>query len=96
MKGTPIAEENFAAASVMAVARLLSRSGNQYPSALALLGKVGDSATPSRNRAAIKVPSPGDSAAPNEAMLQRNVPILPTRRTPKRSSSTPAGICMTA
>src|SRR6266550_7055273 len=92
INGTPIAEANFAAASKMAVARLLSCLGNQYPIAFALAGKVGASPIPSKRRAAKKPPIPLEIAAPKEAMLQRIVLTRPTRRTPKRSSNKPDGI----
>ncbi len=52
MRGTPMAEANFAAPSKIAVAKLRSREGNQRPMALALEGKVGASPTPRRKRAA--------------------------------------------
>src|SRR5271170_5131876 len=96
MSGTPTAVENFAAASVIAVARLLSSRVNQYPKALAFAGNVGDSLTPSSNRAPKNQFSPGATAAAKEATLQRNALMRPTRRTPQRSSKTPAGICMAA
>src|SRR5579871_5944263 len=94
--GIPIAVENFAAESVIAVARLLSFSGNQYPSALALPGNTGDSPIPRRKRASRKLTTPVEAAAANEAKLHNREPIRPTRRTPQRSSSAPAGICMRA
>jgi len=69
---------NFAAASKIAVDRLLSCLGNQYPIAFALAGKVGASPIPSRRRAAKKPPIPVEIAAPKEAMLQRMVLMRPT------------------
>ena len=89
--GIPIAEENFAAASNMAVARLRSSFGNQYPVAFALAGNVGASPIPKRNRAPNKPPTPVEMAAAKEAILQITVLMMPTRRTPKRSSSSPEG-----
>src|SRR5271166_508495 len=79
INGTPMALENFAAASVMAVARLLSSRVNQYPKALALAGKVGDSLTPKRRRAPKNQFRPGESAAAKDARLHKRVLILPTR-----------------
>ena len=91
-----MAVENFAAASVIAIARLLSVRPNQYPIALAFAGNVGDSLTPKSSRAPKNQFNPGASAPPNEAMLQSKVLTRPTRRTPSRSSKTPAGICISA
>src|SRR5580700_726209 len=91
-----MALENFAAASVNAVARLLSSRVNQYPSALAFAGKVGDSLIPRRRRAPKNQPRPGATAAANDATLQRKALIRPTRRTPSQSSNTPQGICISA
>ena len=91
MTGTPMAEANLAAASKSDVARLRSRSGNQRPMALALAGKVGASPTPSSKRAPKNALRLGAAAAANEAALQMNVPMRPTRRTPSLSSTTPMG-----
>ena len=96
MSGTPMAEESFAAESVTAMARLLSRSLNHRPMALAFAGKVGDSATPRSSLAAKRPTRPVESAAQNDATLHKNVVIRPTRRTPSRSSSKPAGTCIAA
>src|SRR5271154_3367890 len=96
IKGTPIAEESFAAASVIAVAKPRSSRVNQYPNALAFAGNVGDSLTPSSKRAPKNQPRPGESAAAKEETLHNNALVRPTRRTPNRSSNTPAGICMSA
>src|SRR5450755_1227397 len=96
INGTPIALENFAAASVIAVAMLLSSRVNQYPKALAFAGNVGDSLTPKRRRAPKNQLRPGARAAAKEARLHRRALIRPTRRTPNRSSNTPAGICIAA
>ena len=94
--GTPIAVENFAAASVIAVARLRSPFVNQYPIAFAFAGNVGASPRPNRSLAPKNPVIPLEIAAPNEAALQSSVLTNPTRRTPKRSSKTPDGICMAA
>src|SRR5579863_2361437 len=94
--GTPAAGANFDAASKMAVERLRSRAGNQYPTALELAGNVGASPTPRRRRAAKKLPTPVAAAAPKDATLQRKVLKRPTSFTPKRSSSTPQGSCSAA
>jgi len=91
MRGTPIAEANFAAPSKIAVAKLRSREGNQRPMALALDGKVGASPTPRRKRAPKKPPIVGVMAAAKEAMLQRKMLTRPTRLIPSLSNRTPMG-----
>src|SRR5271167_2123851 len=96
ISGTPIALENFAAASVIAVARPRSSRVNQYPKAFAFAGNVGDSLTPRSKRAPKNQLRPGARAAAKEATLHSSALIRPTRRTPKRSSKTPAGICIKA
>src|SRR5271166_3249170 len=96
INGTPIPVENFAAASVSAVARVLSSRVNQLPIALAFAGNVGDSLTPRSRRAPKNQPRPGDNAAAKEATLHKKALIRPTRRTPNQSSNTPAGICIKA
>jgi len=87
----PIAEENLAAASKIAVARLRSLGGNQCPMALAFPGKVGASPMPSSKRANRNPQTPVASAAANEARLQISAPTLAIVRTPNRSSNTPEG-----
>src|SRR6185312_3874368 len=94
MRGIPIADENFAAPSVIAIGKLLSLGGNQAPIALAFAGKIGDSAMPSRKRAPNSAEMPVETAAANVAQLHRNVPALPTCLMPKRSNSIPAGNCI--
>lgn len=89
--GTPIAEENLADESKIAVARLRARGGNHNPTALAFAGNVGASPTPNKKRAPNKLGIPGAAAALNDAMLQTNVLTRPIRFTPNRSSSTPIG-----
>src|SRR5580693_7585137 len=96
INGTPIALENFAAASVIAVARPLSSRVNQYPNALAFAGNVGDSLTPRSKRAPKNQLRPGASAAAKEETLHKSALVRPTRRTPSPSSKTPAGICIKA
>jgi len=91
MSGTPMAEENFAAASKMAVAKLRSSMGNQRPTALALAGKVGASPMPRRKRAPKKPATEGVRAAAKEARLQMKMLMRPMRLTPKRSRRTPMG-----
>lgn len=91
-----MAVDNFAAASVIAVASPLSWRVNQYPNAFAFAGKVGDSLTPKSRRAPKNQPRPGAMAAANDDRLHKSALILPTRRTPNQSSNTPAGICITA
>src|ERR1035438_6901616 len=90
-RGTPSTDENLAAESKLAVAKPRFAAGNHSPIALALAGKVGASPTPSRNRAANRLGIPGATDAQNDATLQMNVLIRPTRRTPNLSSSTPTG-----
>src|SRR5579863_1124037 len=94
--GTPMAVENFAAESVIDVARPRSSRVNQYPRAFAFAGNVGDSLTPKSKRAPKNQPRPGESAAAKEEMLHSSALIRPTRRTPSQSSKTPAGICIKA
>src|SRR5579863_7544959 len=94
--GTPMAVENFAAASVIAVARPRSSRVNQYPRSFAFAGNVGDSLTPKSKRAPKNQLRPGARAAAKEETLHRSALVLPTRRTPKRSSKIPAGICIKA
>ena len=94
--GTPIADANFAAASKIAVARLLSTAGNQYPTAFAFAGNVGASPIPKSNREAKKAPTPVEAAAAKEATLQMIVLTRPTSRTPNLSSNKPDGICSSA
>lgn len=86
-----MAGANFAAESKMAVAKLRSDEGNQRPMALALAGKVGDSPTPRRRRAAKKPLRLGVMAAKKEATLQMKMLMRPTRLTPNLSRMTPMG-----
>src|ERR1700691_5968589 len=71
-------------------------SWGTVPTALELAGKVGASPTPSRRRAAAKLPTVVAAAAPKDATLQRKVLTRPTNFTPKRSSRTPQGSCSAA
>src|SRR5258708_36645770 len=56
--GIPIAEENFAAESNMAVSRQRPPFGNQKPGAFSLAGKGGDPPNPQKTRAPKKTPPP--------------------------------------
>src|SRR5580704_13299314 len=62
MNGTPMAVENFAAASVIEVAIPLSSRVNQYPKALAFAGKVGDSPNAKKEGPYKKQTNPGATA----------------------------------
>src|ERR1700722_9672431 len=70
--GTPIALENFAAASNSAVDVARSVLGNQYPVALAFAGKLGASAAPSISRPAKMPTKPPAQAVTVAARVQRN------------------------
>ncbi len=94
--GTPIADENFAMESKIAVAKLRSSVGNQYPTAFAFAGNVGASPTPNKRRAPRNPVNPEEIAAPNEATLHNKVLIRPTSFTPKRSRIRPEGSCNAA
>ena len=90
--GTPITFENLAEASNMAVARARSLLGNQWPVALATVGKEGDSTVPRKMRAARIPPNPPATAMKIEATLQSRAPMRPIRVAPTLSTRRPIGI----
>src|SRR5260221_10484117 len=92
----PMAEENFAIESNIALARLGSFVANQYPAAFAVPGNVGASPIPNKIRAPNRLFTPSDTAAANDAAAQIIVLTMPTRLTPNRSSSNPEGSCNAA
>ena len=96
MSGMAIAVPSFAAASKIAVARPRSWRGNHVPIALALPGNVGASPTPSKSRAPKNVEKFVAAAVRNDATLHRSAPTRPIVITPKRSSTSPTGICSAA
>jgi hypothetical protein len=89
MSGVRIAPV-FVPALKMPVARARSSLGNHSPTLLMAPGKLADSPRPSSARAAMKAAVVRASAWPIAATLHTTTAVAKPRRTPTRSSQSPA------